>query len=74
MQAAMIYRAAMETRHFAFAAYGGDELAATTALEAGLRLHGAQCGLSGEWWHGVYSIDVRPLALGTTYRDGEPLA
>lgn len=77
----LMHLATYETRHFTFEGSGDSEQAAFEALERGLRVHGAQCGLPDQWWLETYSggdwkadcCQLRTLSHGAAYRDREPI-
>lgn len=72
---ATIWRAKLETRAFDFEAFGATTDDACRAMDEGLRIHGEQCGMPDDWWHGYYECftTVRVIVLGQCYRDGDPL-
>lgn len=67
-----IHRAEMETSNHSFSAYGDTAAEAKTALEAGLKIHGAQYQLSPNWY-ASFEQSCYPIALGQPYRHREPL-
>lgn len=70
-----IWRASLWTSHFRFEAVGSSRPEAIKALQAGFRAHANEYDLQSDWAAADYEseIDVRPLDLGESYRDGEKL-
>jgi hypothetical protein len=69
-----IYRAAIDTRHFHFEAYGNDAEEARANLLRGLYKHAAQYSLEPGWAATTArDADVLPFALGACYRDREAI-
>jgi hypothetical protein len=70
-----IYRASLDTRHFAFEAYDETDQGALYALNQALDRHCRQTGMITETFRREFadSIEIRPIALGHAYRDREPL-
>lgn len=67
-----VFIATMETRNFTFTAASDTAAVALAALGDALAIHAKQYGLPADWW-GVYDVNVKTMAFGTAYRDGEAL-
>lgn len=68
--------ASWESRNFSFMAMGKSKEHAKDALTDGLRAHGKQYGLEGDWFARQYDdwheeINYVRLAAGECARDGE---
>jgi hypothetical protein len=71
-----MYRASLETRNFSFEAYGKTEQEAHNALHEGFVVHCRERRVPVDQFTQDYAddIEVRPIALGAAYRDGEQIA
>lgn len=67
---ATIYRATLDTRHFAFEAYGATEDGARRAIDAALAAHADQYRLPSPGWFDDDDIHVYPVVIDAGYRDG----
>lgn len=65
-----IYRATLDTRHFAFEAFGMTEEAARAAMKETLGAHAWQYRLEPGWYE-PGEIACLPLIVGRGYRNGE---
>lgn len=68
-----VWRAAHESRHYHFEAFGSTADEATAALVRALEAHQRQTGASLDWLEEARADAAEPrrLVLGAGYRDGE---
>jgi len=67
-------RAALDTRHFFFEAYGTTTSHALKALKRGLITHAKQYDLEPDWFEPLWQhVNLQYLAFSTCYRDQEAL-
>lgn len=69
----IIYRAHIDSRHFAFEAYALHEAAALESMVSALENHGRQYELSAQWWDGHCDLEIHGFEIGRGYRDGSEL-
>lgn len=68
-----LYLAILDTRNFSFHALGATEQDARVAMQRGWALHCRQHGMTNNWGDFKDGVNVFPLAIGQTIRDGELL-
>jgi len=65
------WRSSLETKHFAFEAFGHNKLRARATLLKTLATHGKQYRLPADWYEPlIVDIVDRELKLNRGYRDG----
>lgn len=66
------YLLELDTRKFAFQAFGRTEEEAIETMGRALNRHAEQYGLASDW-SDVYEYRTTPIVFGSAYRDNERL-